>query len=93
MSVIEISRTHTMGCDNAKKTADELAVGLSRQFGVDYKWHGDLLKFQRPGVKGQLEVDDENIHIKLELGFMVRPFKGRIEREIHNHLDDMDGIG
>jgi putative polyhydroxyalkanoate system protein len=93
MSVIEITRAHTMGATGAKTTADELAVGLSERFGVDYRWQDDILKFRRPGVKGQLEVDDEHIHIKLELGFMVRPFKDRIEREIHNHLDNMEGIG
>ena len=92
MSVIEISRAHTMGADGAKKTADELATGLSNRFGMDYSWQQDVLKFRRSGVKGQLEVDDEHIHIKLELGFMVRPFKARIEQEIHNHLDGMEGI-
>ena len=92
MSVIEITRTHTMGVDAAKQKADELAVGLSDRFNMDYHWQQDVLKFHRPGVKGQLDVDEHKVHIKLDLGFMVTPFKSHIEREIHNHLDDMDGF-
>ncbi len=92
MSVIEISRAHTMGVEGARKTADELAVSLSDHFSMNYRWEGDVLKFKRSGVTGQLEVDDEHVHIKLQLGFMVRPFKDRIEREIHDHLDGMDGF-
>ena len=92
MSVIEITRNHTLGTDEARKTANELAVDLSERFSIDYDWSGDVLKLHRSGVKGQLEVDDQHIHIKLELGFMLRPFKDRIEREIHDHIDNMDGF-
>ena len=92
MSVIEVSRSHSLGVEGARKTADELAVSLSERFSMDYRWQGDVLKFRRTGVKGQLEVASNSIHIRLELGFMVRPFKDRIEAEVHNHLDDMEGI-
>jgi len=92
MSVIEISRSHTLGVDEGKITADRLAKGLSERFDINYQWRGNLLQFKRPGVKGQLEVNDQNIHIRLELGLMIRPFKAKLEKEIHNHLDDMDGI-
>lgn len=92
MSVIEITRTHTMGVDAARIKADELAVGLSDRFDMNYHWQQDVLKFRRSGVKGQLEVDERQVHIRLELGFMITPFKSRIEREIHSHLDNMDGF-
>lgn len=92
MSVIEVTRTHSMGMEGARKTAEELAVSLSERFSMDYRWQGDNLKFRRTGVKGQLEVSSNQIHIRLELGFMVRPFKDRIEAEIHRHLDEMEGI-
>lgn len=92
MSVIEISRSHALGVDEAKKTADRLAVGLSERFDINYQWRGNLLKFHRPGLKGMLEVSDLNIHIKLTLGLMFTPFKAKLEKEIHSRLDDMEGI-
>ncbi|WP_020410707.1 polyhydroxyalkanoic acid system family protein [Hahella ganghwensis] len=92
MSVIEITREHTMDIGHAKKTANDLAVSLSQRFSVDYQWQEDVLKFKRSGVKGQLEVTPEKLHIRLELGLLVRPFKDRIEQEVHHHLDNMDGV-
>ncbi|OZG74894.1 poly(3-hydroxybutyrate) depolymerase [Hahella sp. CCB-MM4] len=92
MSVIEITRDHTMDIEHAKETANELAVSLSERFSVDYQWQDNVLKFKRSGIKGQLEVTPGKLHIRLELGLLVRPFKDRIEQEVHNHLDNMDGV-
>lgn len=89
MSVIEVTRHHTLSHDQAKQIADELAQSLSDRFDVAYDWHGDILSFHRKGVKGQLEVQPSLLHIRMELGLLLRPFKGRIETEIHNHLDGL----
>ena len=40
-------------------------------------------------MKGQLEITDSNFHVHLELGMMLRPFKSRIEQEIHSQLDQI----
>lgn len=89
MSVIEVTRHHSLSHDAAKHTADDLARSLSERFDVAYDWSGDILKFHRTGVKGQLEVQTTLIHIRMELGLLLRPFKGRIEAEIHKHLDGL----
>lgn len=91
MSVIEVTRPHDLDMDHAVKAADDLAHSLSDRFSVDYEWNDKVLHFKRSGVKGQLEVSTTNIHIRMELGFLVRPFKDRIEQEIHNHLDGLVG--
>lgn len=41
------------------------------------------------GVKGQLTIDHNDLHIHLELGMLLRPFKSRIEQEIHSQLDQI----
>ncbi len=89
MSVIDITRHHTLKHDDAIATAEDLAKSLSERFDVAYSWQGDTLTFKRSGAKGKLTVAPTQIHVKMELGFLVRPFKGRIEQEIHNHLDGM----
>lgn len=91
MSVIDITRRHTLDHSHAVKAADDLAKSLSRRFDLDYKWDGDKLHFKRSGAKGELTVNPEIIHVHLELGMMLRPFKARIEKEIHDQLDGLTG--
>lgn len=89
MSIIEIQRHHTLDHDHAIAASDELAKSLSDRFDVNYTWQGDTLTFSRSGAKGKLTVQPHLIHIRMELGFLLRPFKGRIEKEIHDHLDGL----
>ncbi|KPQ29775.1 MAG: putative polyhydroxyalkanoic acid system protein [Marinobacter excellens HL-55] len=89
MSVIDIHRAHTLDKEHAREAAETLAKDLSKQFDVNYQWEGDLLRFKRSGVKGQLDIAENDLHIRLELGLMLRPFKSRIEQEIHSQLDQI----
>lgn len=89
MSVIDIHRAHSLDKEHAREAAETLARDLSKQFDVNYQWEGDLLKFKRSGVKGQLDISENDLHIRLELGLMLRPFKSRIEQEIHSQLDQI----
>ncbi|WP_339800585.1 polyhydroxyalkanoic acid system family protein [uncultured Marinobacter sp.] len=91
MSSIEVRRTHSLDQSHARDAAEELAKDLSQKFDVDYHWEGDLLRFHRSGVKGQLDISPEDIHVHLELGMMLRPFRSRIEDEIHSQLDKIIG--
>ena len=89
MSVIDIHRAHSLDKEHAREAAETLAKDLSKQFDVNYQWEGDLLKFKRSGVKGQLDISENDLHIRLELGLMLRPFKSRIEQEIYSQLDQI----
>jgi putative polyhydroxyalkanoate system protein len=91
MSVIDIHRAHSLDKAHAREAAETLAKDLSSQFDVNYQWEGDLLRFKRSGVKGQLDISESDLHIHLELGMMLRPFKSRIEKEIHSQLDQITG--
>lgn len=87
MSSIDVRRPHTLDQAHAREAAEELARDLSQKFDVNYEWDGELMRFYRSGVKGQLDISPSDIHVHLELGLMLRPFRGRIEDEIHNQLD------
>ncbi|PAV25363.1 putative polyhydroxyalkanoate system protein [Tamilnaduibacter salinus] len=91
MSTIDINRSHSLDHDHAREAAESLARDLSRQFDVGYHWEGDVLRFERKGVKGQLNVLPDALKLHLELGLMLRPFRSRIEAEIHNQLDQLTG--
>ena len=87
MSSIDVRRSHSLDHEHARTAAETLAEDLSQKFDVQYEWDGDLLRFHRSGVKGHLDISPSELHVHLELGMMLRPFKGRIEEEIHNQLD------
>jgi putative polyhydroxyalkanoate system protein len=89
MSVIYIRRSHTLDKEHARSAAETLAKDLSQQFDVSYRWDGDVLRFKRSGVKGQLTIEHSALHMHLELGLLLRPFKSKIEQEIHAQLDEL----
>ena len=89
MSVIDVHRAHSMDKAHARQAAETLAEDLSKQFDVNYQWEGDVLRFKRSGVKGQLNITQNDLHIRLELGMLLRPFRSRIEQEIHSQLDQI----
>lgn len=91
MSVIDIHRAHSLDKAHAREAAETLAKDLSRQFDVNYEWDGDRLRFKRSGVKGKLEISEQELHVHLELGMLLRAFKPRIEQEIHRQLDQITG--
>ncbi len=87
MSAIDIHRAHSLNHAHAREAAEKLAQDLSRKFDVDYEWEDDVLRFHRSGVKGHLDISPDELHVHLELGLMLRPFRGRIEEEINKQLD------
>lgn len=89
MSVIDVRRSHALDQAQARDAAETLARDLSRQFDVHYQWEGDVMTFKRSGVKGALNITPAELHVRLELGLMLRPFKSRIEQEIHAQLDQI----
>lgn len=87
MSVIDVHRTHTLDKSHAREAAETLARDLSSQFQIEYQWEGDRLAFKRSGAKGHLNITSDELYVHLELGMLLRPFKSRIEQEIHGQLD------
>lgn len=87
MSAIDIRRTHTLGKEAARKAADALSTELANKLQVQSKWSGDVLSFERPGAKGQVTVSDNDVHVRVDLGLMLRPLKGAVEAQIQKYLD------
>lgn len=88
MAAIDLRRQHGMSREEALAGADRLAAELRRNYDLNYQWEGNHLRFKRSGASGWLKVEAETISIHLELGFLLRAFKGRIEQEVSKNLDD-----
>jgi putative polyhydroxyalkanoate system protein len=88
MSEITIQRQHGKTPADARLAAEHMANELKDEFDLNYEWDGDVLRFQRPGVSGHLELDARNVTLTVHLGFFLSALKPSIEREVHKFFDE-----
>jgi putative polyhydroxyalkanoate system protein len=91
VSTIDIHAHHTLSHEDALQAADELSADLAKKFGIDYGWEEEVIHFERPGVNGQIVVQDSELRIKAQLGLMLMMLKGPIEQEIFRYLKEHFG--
>jgi putative polyhydroxyalkanoate system protein len=94
MATIDISRTHTLSKDDAKKKAEELANSMKDKLGLDWKWADDAIEFKSEhgaakGAKGEVRVSDKEVRVLVDLPFMLRVMKGTIEDKITEKLKSL----
>lgn len=88
MAVIDIRREHAKSVKSAKASVERVATAIAKDFGIDHHWTGDTLKFDRSGVKGHIAVEKHEIHVRVELGFLMSALKPMIQTEIEAKLDE-----
>jgi putative polyhydroxyalkanoate system protein len=88
MATIELKRDHTLGMKKARAAAQRVADEMEREFGMTSEWDGDVLRFERTGVHGELVVGRNHVELHAKLGFLLSAFKGRIEETIHRNFDE-----
>jgi len=86
MSSIDIHAYHTLSHEEALNAADELSIDLAKKFGIDYGWDEEVINFERPGVSGQILVQETELRIQADLGLMLMMLKTPIEQEIMRYL-------
>ena len=91
MSQIHIQKKHNLSHAEARKTAEELARGLASEYNAKYRWRDNDLEFKSTGVNGKLHVSKNEVEIKVSLGMLLRPLKGKIESSIRSKLDEILG--
>ena len=71
VSIIDIHAQHTLSHEDALTAADQLSCDLAKKFGIDYGWEDEVIHFERPGVHGQILVNQTELRIQAHLGFML----------------------
>jgi putative polyhydroxyalkanoate system protein len=89
MPTISVAKKHAMSHRKARDVAERIAKDLKQRFALDYAWDGDDVDFERPGVSGRMHVGKDSISLNVQLGLLLTPLKGAIEREIHAQLDKL----
>ncbi len=88
MSDINIRRQHGKTRADARTSAEHMASELKEEFDLDYAWNGDVMRFKRPGLAGELSLDDSEVTFHIHLGFLLFALKPTIEREVHRFFDE-----
>ncbi len=89
MSHIAIHRSHELTLDQARRAAETLAEQLAERYEISHHWQGDSLHFERSGVGGHIDLEPGAVRITARLGFLLAPFKYKLEQEIHRQLDEI----
>ena len=89
MADIELHRIHNLGLKGARTAAEKVADHLGRKFDLKGDWHGNVLKFERPGVSGSLAITDKDMNLSVSLGFLLKAMKGSIETAVRRELDEL----
>lgn len=88
MSVIVVSRPHNLEFEQIKMIAENMLVSLAEEFGVKYHWENETVKFRGAGAKGHMMLSPQAVDLKMELSFLLLPFKSKIENSITRRLDE-----
>jgi putative polyhydroxyalkanoate system protein len=94
MATIDIRRPHTLAKDEAKKRAEELARGMEAKLNLQWHWEGDHIRFEAPsgpakGTTGTVEVTDSSVRVQIDLPFLLRMLKGKVESKVKEKLDQI----
>jgi putative polyhydroxyalkanoate system protein len=92
MAAIDIKRDHSLGLDEAKNRAEQLAEKLKAKMGIGYSWDGDRIRFKgdagpAKGVEGAVTVTDKSMRVEIDLPFLMRAMKGAIAGKVNENLD------
>ena len=91
MSTIDIHAFHKLSHEEALNAADELSIDLAEKFGIEYGWEDEVIHFERPGVNGQILVQESELRIQANLGLLLMMLKTPIEQEIIRYLEEHFG--
>lgn len=93
MADIHIHRQHKLGLAKARKVAAQWAEHAESRLGMQCSVlegdERDTVEFKRSGVSGQLHVAPDHFELDAKLGFLIGAFKGTIEKEIEQNLDEL----
>ena len=91
MANLHIVREHALGLAAARKIAFSWAEQAESEFDMRCNYDegktSDMVSFERTGVSGTLHVTKARFELDAKLGFLLGPFKDRIEGEIVKNLD------
>jgi len=88
MASIDITHRHSLPPEAARRAVEDAVARLGQKVGLDYRWEGDTLHFQRQGVDGRIALAPGQVHVAATLGLLFSALKGTIESELLRTLQE-----
>jgi putative polyhydroxyalkanoate system protein len=87
MSDINLVRRHSLPIAKAKTLVQKEVDALSAEYDLSSEWHGNTLHFHRSGLEGRMHVTDSEVRLHATLGFLLRPFRGKLIDHVERSFD------
>ena len=95
MPDIHIERNHTLGLPAAREVARRWVQQAEQDYGLECSYaegeRGDVAKFARAGIDGNVEVTADSLTLTATLGFLFASFSEQIEQRLNQSLDKLLG--
>jgi putative polyhydroxyalkanoate system protein len=86
MADISIVQNHTLSMEQARVAAQKVADQMVADYEMVAEWNGDVLSFKRTGVSGTLSLAENQAHLEIALGFMLKAFASKIEEKVTKNM-------
>lgn len=87
MPKLEITQSHKVSAEEAKKRLDTLSQELSEKYGLSSTWKSDTqAEVKRTGATGTINIEPSQVRVNLDLSFVLSPMKDTIEKKIKDEL-------
>lgn len=88
MPSIQIRREFTMPRAELRDQMEDLIANLREKWPLQCEWQSeDCLSFHYSGVKGRIEIGENEFEVNAELGMLMGALKSTIETEITRLID------
>ena len=93
MPDVYILKPHQLGLERARHLVNGWITEAEKNLGLHCSLsRGDLsdsVTFQKPGVKGVLNVSHDQFELLIELGFLFKGFRQKIAASIESKLEEL----
>ena len=86
MADIHIVQEHNLSPERARAAAQQVADKVAAEFGMQCRWDGNVLKFERSGVEGALKLEAQQAALRIKLGFLMSAFGPAIEAKVTDKM-------
>jgi len=87
MSDIAFIRRHALSVTGARALVEKIAGRLAAEHNLKSEWHGNTLRFERPGIHGQIHVAESKVRLDVTLGILLKPLKAAFVSHIERNFD------
>jgi len=87
MADIEVVRLFSLPVAVAKARVQKTADELADEYDLRSWWEGNVLRFDRPGLHGEIHVTHSELRVHVNLSVLLKPLRARLVDRIEDKID------